>query len=65
VSGWDKFAKYIGVQGILALGLTGAAVATMFLHVDFPKEAWGLLGVAWGFFFAKNGGNYISAARGR
>ena len=52
---WDNFGKFIGVQGILALALTVALIVLMFLGRPIPAEAWGLLGVSWGFYFAKNG----------
>jgi hypothetical protein len=63
MDGWEKFGKYIGIQGVLAVGLTCASVAMIFLKIDVPKELWGLMGVSWGFFFAKNGGNYVSAVK--
>lgn len=49
------FHDFIGVQGVLAIGMTASVIAMIFLGIEVPKEAWGLLGVAWGFYFAKNG----------
>lgn len=51
----DKFHDFIGVQGVLALGMSIAVVAMIFMRYEVPKELWALLGIAWGFYFAKNG----------
>lgn len=55
MTGWDGFGKYVGIQGVLAVTMTAAAIGLMYLGKPVPSEAWGLLGVAWGVFFAKNG----------
>lgn len=52
---WNTFNKYFGVQGILALLLTLATIGLMYLNRTVPPEIYGLLGVSWGFYFAKNG----------
>lgn len=63
MDGWDKFGKYVGIQGVLAVGVTSAVVAMVFVGVEVPKELYGFLGASWGFFFAKNGGNYVNAVK--
>ncbi len=55
VTGWDAFAKYVGVQGLLALATTGAVIYQLVAQHPVPGEVYGLVGVAWGFYFAKNG----------
>lgn len=65
MNGWDNFGKYIGVDGVLALLMTAAVVAGMFVQIEVPKEAWGLLGVAWGAYFRRNGNNVVKAVKGK
>ena len=60
MTGWDAFAKYIGVQGIMALAMTGGIIYALVVQQPIPGEVYGLAGVAWGFYFAKNG---VSIAR--
>jgi len=55
MTGWDAFAKYVGVQGLLALITTVAVLIFLGLGRVIPGELYGLVGVAWGFYFAKNG----------
>jgi len=57
MTGWDAFAKYVGVQGLLALIMTGAIIGLLIAARPVPGEVYGLVGVAWGFYFAKNGVN--------
>ena len=57
---WEGFQKYVGVQGVLALLLTLAMVGLLFLNREIPTEVWGLLGVSWGFYFAKNGNKIVT-----
>lgn len=61
----DKFAKYVGVQGILAMTLTVALVAWVSTGVQVPQEIYGLLGVSWGFYFAKNGTSIMAQLLGK
>ena len=60
----ENFAKYIGIQGVLALMITIAMIAMIFMQLVVPKEFWTLLGLSWGFYFAKNGGNVVNRVRG-
>ncbi|MDD3427583.1 MAG: hypothetical protein PHR42_01435 [Caldisericia bacterium] len=55
MSGWDAFAKYVGVQGILALVSTGAMIYMNIANIIVPEPVYSLVGLAWGFYFAKNG----------
>jgi hypothetical protein len=60
MNGWEAFDKFIGVQGVLALLMTGAVIVFLGMNRTVPPEAWSLLGVAWGFYFAKNGSKIMS-----
>ncbi len=55
MTGWDGFAKYCGIQGLLALMTTVAVLGMLYLGREVPGELYGIVGVAWGFYFAKNG----------
>lgn len=61
----EQFDKYIGIQGLLAVILTLAIVAWTSFHVEPPKEVWGLLGLAWGAYFTKNGSKILTGIRDR
>jgi hypothetical protein len=63
MTGWDAFAKYVGVQGILALIMTGAVIGLLISVRPVPGEIYGLLGVSWGFYFAKNGVSIASIGK--
>jgi len=62
-NGWEKFHKYVGVQGILALVLTFSLIAWISVGIVIPDLVHILLGASWGFYFAKNGGNVVSGAK--
>lgn len=55
MTGWDGFAKYVGIQGVLALLVTGAMVYMIVQGINVPDSTYSLIGLAWGFYFAKNG----------
>ena len=61
----EGFARYVGVQGVLAVLITIAMIVMIFLLIPVPKEFWTLLGVSWGFYFAKNGGNVVNRIQGK
>ena len=65
MSGWDGFSKYVGVQGVLVLLLTIALIAMLLLGQVIPGEVYGLLGIAWGFYFGKNGRQIVSEIKHR
>ncbi len=60
----ENFAKYIGIQGVLALLITIAMLVMIFMRLTIPDQLWTLLGLSWGFYFAKNGGNVVNRVRG-
>lgn len=55
MTGWDGFAKYVGVQGIIAILLILVIAALLLTARPVPPEVYGFAGVALGFYFAKNG----------
>jgi len=59
----ELFAKYVGIQGVLALLITIAMIVMIFMLLVVPKELWVLLGLSWGFYFGKNGGNVVQAVK--
>jgi len=63
MNGWASFHKYVGVQGILSLALTGTLIYMLVAQIAVPDGLIGLLGTSWGFYFAKNGTNVASEAR--
>ncbi len=52
---WELFDKYCGIQGILAILMTIAVLLFLSLDKTVPSEVWSLMGIAWGFYFSKNG----------
>ena len=61
---WKDFNTYVGVQGILALMVTAAMLVMIFLVLIIPDQLWTLLGLSWGFYFAKNGHNVVNRVTG-
>ena len=55
MTGWDAFAKYVGIQGIMALLTTATIIGMSLWSITIAPELWSLQGIAWGFYFAKNG----------
>lgn len=55
MTGWDGFAKYVGVQGVLALMITSIIGYLVCVGTEVPPELWALGGTAVGFYLAKNG----------
>jgi len=63
MNGWEKFHKYVGVQGILATALTGTLIYLLVAQIPIPDILVALLGTSWGFYFAKNGSNIVATVR--
>jgi hypothetical protein len=61
----ENFDKYIGLQGILALLITGAYIYWISVGITIPTEINTLLGAVWGFYFAKNGSTIVSGIASR
>jgi len=51
----DSFYKYVGVRGVLAVVVTIAVVAAVFMKYEIDAPMWSLLGLAWGAYFPTNG----------
>lgn len=55
MTGWDGFAKYIGIQGVLAVILLCGLVYLVVTGNTVPDAYYGIMGAVIGFYFAKNG----------
>lgn len=63
MTGWDGFAKYVGVQGLLALLLGGVIGYLAVVQVPIPQELIGVFGIVVGFYFGKNGRMIVADAQ--
>ena len=55
MSGWEGFAKYCGIQGILAMALVGGYITAVFVGVLLPDGYTEIMVFVCGFYFGKNG----------
>ncbi len=58
---WELFDKICGVQGVLAILMTIAVIGFLAFDKAVPGDVWGLMGIAWGFYFSKNGTKIASS----
>lgn len=65
IDNWERFDKYIGIQGILAVLMTVAVIVWQTFDIHQTDEIMALLGLAWGFYFSKNGSRILSDAHTR
>ena len=56
----EFFGKYIGVQGLLAIGFFVIFGIMTVRGQEVNPEFWGILGIIIGFYFAKNGHNIVA-----
>jgi len=63
MTGWEAFAKYVGVQGILALMFGGAIVYLMVAGLTVSEPVIGVFGLIVGFYFGKNGREIVAAVK--
>jgi len=63
MTGWDSFAKYVGVQGILAIMFAGAIIYMMIVQIPITDAIIGVFGIMVGFFFGSNGRAYVNAVK--
>ncbi len=54
-NGWDQFAKYVGVQGIMAILLVGGYIYASLTGITVTDFYGQLMTLIIGFYFAKNG----------
>ena len=62
---WEGFARYVGIQGLLALGLGAGFIVAPFAGVILPDGYTELNALVVGFYFAKNGGNVTRRVTGQ
>lgn len=58
---FEKFSKFVGVQGVIALALTGAVIALALSGRPVPEILANLASAAAGFYFGSKGGNLAIA----
>lgn len=63
MNGWEKFHRYVGVQGVMAIVLTMTMIYMLVSQIPIPDVLIGLMGTTWGFYFAKNGMNVANGVR--
>lgn len=63
MTGWDGFAKYVGVQGILAIMFAAAIIYMMIAQIPIAEAVFGVFGIMVGFFFGSNGRAYVAAVK--
>lgn len=61
---WEGFAKYVGIQGIVFLGLAAGFIAAPFVGVELPDIYTDIMSLTAGFYFAKNGPSVVRGAAG-
>ena len=57
MNAFEWFTKYIGIQGILAIGFFVVFLVMSLRGQNMNPEFFGILGIIVGFYFAKNGHN--------
>ena len=61
---WEGFAKYLGVQGIMALALVGGFIYATIAQLPLPDLYTNVMTLVVGYYFAKNGVGIIAAITG-
>ena len=65
MSFWEGFARYVGIQGLLALGLGAGYIYAAVAGVPLPEGYTELVSLVLGFYFAKNGVPLVRRVTGR
>lgn len=55
MNAFEWFTKYIGIQGLLAIGFFVVFCVMTLRGQDMNPEFYGILGIVTGFYFAKSG----------
>ena len=58
---WENFNKYVGIQGIMALGLVGGFIYASLSQITLPDLFSQIMTLVIGFYFAKNGVGIVAA----
>jgi hypothetical protein len=61
---WEEFNKFVGVQGIMGLGLVGGFIYASIAQVTLPENYTNIMTLVVGYYFAKNGVGIVAAIRG-
>lgn len=62
---WDKFSKYVGIQGIMGLLMLIVYLLMTLWGKPVPELFTNLMTMIIGYYFAKNGLNVMAAWRGQ
>lgn len=65
MSFFEGFAKYVGIQGLLSLGLGGGYIYASIAGVQLPEGYTEIVTLVLGFYFAKNGPVVVKKAIGQ
>ena len=57
------FVKYVGIQGVLAIGIFSTFLIMTWRGQEINPEFYGILGIIIGFYFAKNGRDLIDGIK--
>lgn len=63
MTGWDAFNKYVGIQGIMGLGLVSGYIVASFTAIVLPVGYTEIMAVIVGFYFARNGKGIVASAK--
>ena len=61
---WEDFNKYVGVQGLMGLGLVGGFIYASLAGLTLAENYTSLMTLVIGYYFAKNGVGILAALRG-
>lgn len=61
MNAWEAFGKYVGIQGLLALGLGTGYIYLSVTGGIVPEGYENLLLIILGFYFGKNGNNILGS----
>ena len=62
-NGWERFHKYVGIQGVIALIMVIAYIAVIFFERVLPEGYTELMTFIFGTYFTKNGSNIAQAVK--
>lgn len=61
---FDKSWLTVGAQTIIALAVTAAFIYAIVSNQPVPEHFQAVVGLIWGYYFAKNGGKIVPQIKG-